>query len=143
MARFAFHEDLTEHVEAPASSDRAFGLVFAGFFLLVGGWPLVTGGVVRWWSFGLASIFLALAVVRPTVLHPLNAAWTLAGRRLGRITNSLVAGILFYGVFGPIGLALRLLGRDLLRLRRDPAVRSYWIERRPPGPTPESLIDQF
>lgn len=143
MPRLAFHEDLTEHVEPRASSDRAFGLVFAAFFLLVGGWPLVGGGTVRRWALGLALAFLVVAAVRPALLHRLNLAWALLGRWLGRITNPIVAGVLFYGVFGPIGVALRLLGRDLLRRRREPAARSYWIERRPPGPPPESLTNQF
>jgi hypothetical protein len=38
---------------------------------------------------------------------------------------------------------MRLFGKDPLRLKRDPAAATYWIERTPPGPKPESLGDQF
>jgi hypothetical protein len=49
----------------------------------------------------------------------------------------------FYGTVAPIGLVLRLLGKDPLRLRFDPDVRTYWIERQPPGPAPETMTNQF
>ena len=52
-------------------------------------------------------------------------------------------GLLFYLVVTPTGLVMRMLGKDLLRLRFDPQAKSYWIERRPPGPAPETMKDQF
>src|SRR5262245_27397426 len=110
MPRVTLHEDLTEHVEVRTSSDRAFGLVFTVFFLVVGAWPLVRGRPVRGWALGLALALLVVALACPRLLRPLNAAWTWLGRRLGWITNSIVSGVLFYGVFGPIGLVLRLSG---------------------------------
>jgi len=50
---------------------------------------------------------------------------------------------LFFLVVTPIGLLMRALGKDPLRLRFDHASGTYWIERRPPGPTPDSMRDQF
>jgi hypothetical protein len=50
---------------------------------------------------------------------------------------------MFFLVFTPFALILRMAGKDLLRLRRDPAAASYWIERDPPGPPPESMVEQF
>jgi hypothetical protein len=51
-------------------------------------------------------------------------------------------GLLFFGTIWPTGLVMRLRGRDLLRLEREPASNSYWIAR-PPGPQPETMKDQF
>jgi hypothetical protein len=51
--------------------------------------------------------------------------------------------LVFFGTVLPIGLVMRALNKDLLRLKRQPNVNSYWIERRPPGPAPESMKDQF
>jgi hypothetical protein len=51
--------------------------------------------------------------------------------------------LLFYGTVLPTGLVMRTLGKDLLRLKREPAADSYWIVRQPPGPAPESMKDQF
>ena len=50
---------------------------------------------------------------------------------------------MFAMVFVPIGLLLRLFGKDPLRLRLDPAAQSYWIEREPPGPAADSMTNQF
>jgi hypothetical protein len=65
------------------------------------------------------------------------------GRLLGRITTPIVTGLLFYLIFTPAGLIARSLGKDPLRLRFDPRMKSYWQERRPPGPPPEDMANQF
>jgi len=51
--------------------------------------------------------------------------------------------LLFYGTVLPTGLLMRMLGRDLLQLKRQPGAESYWIVRQPPGPSPETMRDQF
>jgi len=70
-------------------------------------------------------------------LVPLSAAL------LNRIVSPVATGVLFFVVFTPFALILRMAGKDLLRLRRDPRAASYWIERKPPGPPPESMVEQF
>jgi hypothetical protein len=50
---------------------------------------------------------------------------------------------MFFAVITPIGWLRRALGGDPLHLRFDDHVRSYWIERVPPGPAPDSLDNQF
>ncbi len=51
--------------------------------------------------------------------------------------------LLFYGTVLPTGLVARAMGKDLLRLERKPDAESYWIVREPPGPSPETMKDQF
>jgi hypothetical protein len=137
------HESLTREQIVQGSSDRTFGLVFAVFFLIVGAFPLLRGGPVRMWAFPVAAVFLVAALLFPSVLHPLNRLWTRFGLLLHKVTNPLILGILFYLVFTPFGLVFRMLGKDLLRRRTDPNARSYWIERQPPGPAPETMANQF
>jgi hypothetical protein len=130
--------------EQPAgSSDRAFGIVFAVFFAIVGLWPLMSQSAPRAWSLALAAVFLALAFFVPRVLHPLNGVWLRFGDLLHRIVSPIALGLLFFVVVTPTGWIMRALGKDMLRLRRDPAAASYWIERKPPGPAPDSLKDPF
>jgi hypothetical protein len=50
---------------------------------------------------------------------------------------------MFYLVFTPAGLVMRLSGKDPLRLRLESDMKSYWIQRRPPGPPPETMAQQF
>ena len=88
-------------------------------------------------------MFLVPALVRPQVLGPLNRLWLRLGLLLQRLVTPVVMALLFYGTVTPIALVLRLLGKDLLRLRIDRGADSYWLERRPPGPAPDTMRNQF
>jgi hypothetical protein len=137
------HEDFSRQEEVKPSSDRGFGLVIAAFFLLIGLWPLVHAEPVRWWAFGLGVVFAILALTWTAALAPLNKLWTKLGVLLYRVVSPLVLGLLFYATVTPIALLMRVLGKDPLRLRRDPDAASYWIVRTPPGPAPKSMKNQF
>ena len=137
------HERLSEDQVVKGSSDRSFGLVFAAVFTLIGLWPLLSEDGVRWWSLAIALMFAAPAIARPSALAPLNRLWTRFGLLLNRIVSPLVMGLLFYLIITPFALIMRAAGKDLLRLRFDPGAESYWIEREPPGPAPESIKNQF
>jgi len=139
------HERIARDEAVSGSSDRSFGLVFAGFFSLLTLLKLVWSGwsPSGWVYLGLALAFAAVALTIPAVLAPLNRLWMKLGLLLHRIVSPLVMGMLFYTVVTPIGLLMRALGKDLLRLKRDPAAESYWIMREPPGPAPETMKQQF
>ncbi|MBI1398047.1 MAG: hypothetical protein GC151_18895 [Betaproteobacteria bacterium] len=137
------HESYQREEKIEGSSNRSFGLVFAVVFTLVAVLPLVHGGSMRLWSFGVAAVFAILAVTVPDVLAPLNRLWTRLGLLMHAVVNPVVLGLMFFVVITPTGLVMRMFGKDPLRLRRDPDAASYWIERTPPGPKPDSLGDQF
>lgn len=127
------HEDLTRNQHIEGSSDRVFGLVFAGVFIAIAGWPLFRGESPRWWAAGAAALFALVALAKPALLAGLNRLWIKLGVLLGKVVSPIALGVLFYGVFTPLGVVMRLTGKDPLRLKRDPAAASYWIPREPPG----------
>lgn len=88
-------------------------------------------------------LFAAFALAAPALLAPLNWLWKRLGLAISKVMNPLILGIMFYGLMLPIGLLLRWRGKDLLRLKLDPAARSYWIDREPPGPPPETMRNQY
>jgi hypothetical protein len=90
-----------------------------------------------------SGAFAAVALAKPELLAGLNRQWMKLGILLGKVVSPIALGVLFYCVITPIGLALRLAGKDPLRLKRDPAANSYWIPRDPPGPPPGSMTNQF
>jgi predicted membrane metal-binding protein len=137
------HEDLSREQHVESSSDRAFGLVFAAAFGLVCLWPLLHHEPPRWWALALAILLALVALTRPVLLAGLNRLWTRLGVLLGKFVSPVALGILFYGVITPLGVLARLAGKDPLRLKREPAATSYWIERQPPGPPPGSMNRQF
>lgn len=139
----ATHEDFRTGAEPQPPSDRSFGLVFGGFFCLIALWPVLHGRALRPWALGVGLAFLVLAFLRPSLLHGANGLWFRLALLLNRVVTPVVTTLLFYLVFTPLGLVLKMGGKDPLRLRRDAAARTYWIERQPPGPEPESMVEQF
>lgn len=137
-----FHEAPPDEA-LEVASERSFGAVMAVAFGGVGALPLLRGGEPRLWALGVALVFGFITLVRPPLLRPLNVAWAHLGALLNKIVSPLVLGALFFLVVTPMGLYQRARGRDLLRLKRDPASPSYWIPRDPPGPAPESMRNQF
>jgi hypothetical protein len=137
------HESFARNAVAHPPSERSFAWVFTAFFAALALWPAWRGRPVRWWSLGVAALVFLAGLVRPSVLRIPNLIWFRFGNLLSRIVGPVATSLLYFLVFTPFGLILRMAGKDLLRLRRDPAAASYWIERNPPGPTPESMVEQF
>ena len=125
------------------SSDRSFGFVFTVVFLIVAIYPLVSGKPIRLWAMVLAGTLIILSLCVPKILNPANRLWTQFGELLHAIVSPVALGILFYLVVTPTGLLMRVLGKKTLCLGFDPVTSSYWIKREPPGPTADSLNNQF
>src|SRR4051794_3050163 len=139
----ATHEVFVRDEKIVAGSDRSFGFVMAGALALVTALNLWHDGRLWPWTGGVGVLFLAAALLRPTILNPLNRVWLKFGLLLHGVVNPIVMGLVFYGTVLPTGLVMRALGKDLLRLKRQPEAASYWIVRQPPGPAPETMKDQF
>lgn len=139
----SMHEDLKRKDDVKMGSERAFGLVFAVVFAIVGLLPLVHDGQIRIWALGVAAAFVVVALVYPRALKPLNILWFKFGLLLYKITNPIVMGGMYYIAIVPIGLLMKVFGKDPLNRSFDPNVKSYWIDREPPGPEPSSMKRQF
>jgi nitrate reductase NapE component len=139
----ATHEDLSRTHDVKASSNRSFGWVFTAVFLIIALWPLVSGGMVRWWSVFVAAAFALVTVAAPNLLALPNRLWLRFGLLLNRIISPVVLALLFYFVVTPMGALMRVFGKDSLRLRRRGSDATYWIKRDPPGPKPDSMNHQF
>ena len=140
-----FTNDMNERdsQSMPLPSNRSFGALFVVVFLLVGAWSLWRGGTAYPWWFAASAVVAAVTLLAPASLTPLNRAWMKFGALLGRIVNPIVLGILFYGMIAPAGWIKRRRGWDPMRMTLEPEADSYWIDRRPPGPPPDSLDKQF
>ena len=113
------------------SSNRSFGIVFFVVFLLVALYPLIHAEEIRLWSLIISIIFLILGLLNSKILGPLNKIWFKFGILLGKILSPLIMGIIFFLVVTPIGLIMRLLGKDVLNLKYNKN-KSYWIEKNGP-----------
>ena len=84
---------------------------------------------IRVWSVLIAIVFLILGLMNSQLLKPLNILWFKFGELLGSIVAPIVMGIVFFVVITPIGLFMKMIGKDLLNDKYNNKNKSYWINR--------------
>jgi len=117
-------------------SDRKFGWTFAALFFLV-------GAFAHPWMMAVGAVLAVVTLARAHWLAPLKVAWMRFGELLNKIVSPVVMGVIFFVVFAPVALFMRLTGRDALARRYEPALPSYWKRRDPPGPAEDSFKNLF
>ena len=109
-------------------NNKSFGILFFIIFLLVAFWPLINSEFIRLWALGIASIFLVLGITNSKILTPVKKGWVKLGEILGKIIAPIVMGFIYFIIITPIGLLMRLVGKDVLNLKFNKN-DSYWIKR--------------
>ena len=109
-------------------SNRNFGIVFFIVFLLISLYPLLNQESLRIWSLIFSLIFLILGIINSKILTPLNKIWFKFGILLGSLVSPIVMGIVFFAIVTPTALIMRVLGKNLLNLKKGNK-KTYWIER--------------
>ena len=120
-------------------SNRNFGIVFFTVFLIIALYPLINNEDVRIWSLVISLLFLILGLLKSKILTPLNKLWMRFGLFLGSIISPIIMGIIYFAVVTPTGLIMRILGKDLLMLKKNDK-KTYWIEKNDPK---SSMKNQF
>lgn len=110
---------------------RKFGYVMAGFFALVFGLFVPWWWSLKWtyWPWGVAVVFLALALLKPLALGIVYKCWMRLGRVLEWVNIRIVLGVVFFLVFMPLGMIMRLLGKDTLQKKWDKQVATYRVNK--------------
>ena len=110
---------------------RNFGLLVGAILLGISLWPLIKGQPPRLWLTAIAAVLVLAAVVWPQGLSPVYSIWIKIGDGLGWINSRIILGIVFYGMFTPMGLMMKVLGKDPLQKKPDPQATTYWSEKQP------------
>ncbi|WP_165223248.1 SxtJ family membrane protein [Aquisphaera insulae] len=117
-------------------------------------WLVCFGGLAAWEGFGrghttaaTALGILALAVgvpglLRPQVLRPIYVGWMVLAFPIGWTISQIILAVMYYGLFTPIGLIFRLIGRDSLHRARRPGQATYWAPKATPT-DPRRYLKQF
>ncbi len=124
-------------------SNRKFGAFFTFMFVTASAYSYIKLSGV--WLVPLLAISAILAIVTlaaPHFLTLFNRLWFGLGILMGKIVSPIVLGIIFFLVITPVSLVTRISGRDVLFLKKR-KVDSYWVDRQPHGPSPESFKNQF
>jgi hypothetical protein len=121
-------------------SERNFGVVFSIFFLILCIYPLMNGNATNFNFLILFIITIIITLFRPRWLYWPNRVWFKFGLFIGNFVSPIVMSMIYFSILTPIGLALKLCGKDLLNERLDKNKSSYWIKRKTPI---RSMKDQF
>ncbi len=121
---------------------RSFGLMVGGIFIAIGVWPLIRRGEdIRLWAVILGSLLVVLGLLIPGRLGPIYKAWMAVGHILGWVNTRIILGVIYYGLLTPMGLVMRLAGRDAMRVHDDVSASTYRVVR---SPRPRShMLRQF
>ena len=130
-------------VDTSKKALRSFGWVVGGVLVVIAavGWwrndfALTTATTVL---SGLGAALTVLGLTTPLVLKPVYRVWMALAVVLGFVMTRVILMVVYYLVMTPIGLVMRLLGKDPLDRRPDPGAASYWIERTYPDDSKERL----
>ena len=108
--------------------NKSFGILFFIIFFIYGIWPIFNSNGIRIWSLVIAVVFFILVLFNSKLLVPLNNMWLKFGELLGKIISPIVMAFVYFFVITPIAIIIRLLGKDLLKVKFNTR-SSYWISR--------------
>lgn len=115
---------------------RKFALLCCAMLLV-----LASVGLVKKWigpsgysfSFTIATIGVVLAMVRPEMFRGFYRGAMTVSFHIGQVMGKVILGAFYIFAVTPLGLLLRLGGKDLLETHRDKERVSYWKEARKRG----------
>lgn len=124
-------------------SNKKFGLFFTAIFSGVAAFLFYHGDVfTASISIVVGFLFLMLSLFYSHILLPLNKLWMRFGLALGTVMTPVILGLLYFGIFPPIALFMRIVGRDELRLKLS-RNSSNWKDKQPGELSPNSFKNQF
>jgi cytochrome b subunit of formate dehydrogenase len=118
-------------IDQSKSALRKFGLTVGGVLLLLSAflfWKDKSSFVYFAVPGGLLA---ALGLIAPTLLKPVNRVWMTFAVIMGFVMTRVILTVIYFGMFTPIALVLKVLGKDLLEEGWDKNATSYWVKRTP------------
>jgi len=99
--------------QATTKDLRQFGWLVGGVFAVIGLWPLVfRSESPRWWAMAIGSLLIVLGAAAPQSLKQVHGGWMKVGHILGSINTRIILGIIYYFLITPMGVIMRLMGKD-------------------------------
>lgn len=141
-------ENVKREEDIQGSSNRGFGLIVGGVFGAIG----LVRLYLHWGEYVgtftticlvLGGLLVGLGLIAPSTLTVPNRLWMKLGLLLARVINPIVLGLVYLVVITPIGVLRQIFGKDPMARNMRDGSNSYWIDRTPPGPKPETMTDQF
>ena len=109
-------------------NNKSFGILFFIVFFIIAIWPILNSETIRIWAAVMSVVFLILGIINSNILTPLKKGWIKLGEILGKVISPIVMGFIYFIIITPIGILMRLIGKDLLNTKFNKD-KSYWVQR--------------
>ncbi len=115
---------------------RHFALTTSAILVVLFGGllPWVLGFAWPLWPWPIAAVLSVWGLLWPAGLKPVYQLWMRFGLIMGVISSHIVLGVMFFVLFMPMGIIMRLLGKDPLQKTLDTQADSYRKLRQPYNP---------
>ena len=138
--KISIMSQVVSYTKSQNGSEKSFGLVFSFVFLIIAIYPLTVSSSINFFALMISLIFLVSAILFPKILVLPNKLWFKFGLFLGSIIAPFFMILVYITTVLPIGLIMRILGKDILKKDIDASIKSYWVERKIPI---KSMKNQF
>jgi hypothetical protein len=135
--------DEIKKIESSPKKLREFGFVVGGVLCAIGILSFWRGRGSFPYFLVLGIILVVLGAVKPSILKPVQKAWMTLAILMGWVMTRVFLSVLFYLAITPVGLLLRLMGKDLLDEKLEPQKQSYWKLRPQTPRVPTDYEKQF
>ena len=121
---------------------RSFGFIWAFIFALIAFYPIIDGRKIKFWALYGSILFILISLTYPKLYEKtyFYQGWLKFGEFMGKINSKIIIFILFFLVFFPMGILLKIFRKDLLAKKLDKSAKSYFIDRQK---QPEGMENQF
>ena len=106
--------------------NQKFGFIVGGACLLLTAWQYFAHRQLIIWLLATGVLLILCAVIVPQILNPLRLLWDRIGHVLGIINTTIILFLLYFLIITPIGLIIRLLGKNNLDLKFNSGMPTYW-----------------
>src|SRR6185437_6519622 len=112
--------------------NKKFGYTVAIVLLLLAGFHIFIKHRKGWWVvFAIATALLLTALVKPALLSFLRLVWDKIGHVMGIFNTYVLLTLFYFLILTPLGLIMRLFGKDILKLKLKNKSGSYWENAAP------------
>ena len=117
------------YFDAPLKKIRSFGFILSALLFIFGTLAFLRGHFHYRFEWPLGAIVLWMTLFAPRLLSYVYRSWMIVAERISWVVLRVLLAFLFYVVFSPVSILLRLTGKDLLDERINSSATSYWKKR--------------
>ncbi|CAB4675995.1 unannotated protein [freshwater metagenome] len=135
---------LEKNTKTSSASDRSFGVMFGCIFIIIAVLLRIRDKreTLQLCLLLMSCLTFLVSFARPRLLSTPNKLWMKFSLLLARFVSPIILGVLFFVLISPLALALRMFGRDELRLKTKNVVTN-WQSRKICGYSLDSFKNQY